>query len=109
RQVRAGDVGRQDDGVRAGEVRGDGPRRQGLRGGEARELRAGGAAADRAGGLGEGRGQERREERPQGEGGEERGAAREPVWGVSPMSTATQGMTADDLWRLPDDGMRHEL
>jgi Uma2 family endonuclease len=25
------------------------------------------------------------------------------------MSTTTQLMTADDLWRLPDDGMRHEL
>jgi Uma2 family endonuclease len=25
------------------------------------------------------------------------------------MSTATQLMTADDLFRLPDDGMRHEL
>jgi Uma2 family endonuclease len=25
------------------------------------------------------------------------------------MSTATQLMTADDLWRLPNDGMRHEL
>jgi Uma2 family endonuclease len=25
------------------------------------------------------------------------------------MSTATQLMTADDLWRLPDDGTRHEL
>ena len=25
------------------------------------------------------------------------------------MSTATQQMTADELWRLPDDGMRHEL
>jgi Uma2 family endonuclease len=25
------------------------------------------------------------------------------------MSTATQLMTADDLWHLPNDGMRHEL
>jgi Uma2 family endonuclease len=25
------------------------------------------------------------------------------------MSTAAQLMTADELWRLPDDGMRHEL
>ena len=25
------------------------------------------------------------------------------------MSTITQLLTADDLWRLPDDGMRHEL
>jgi Uma2 family endonuclease len=25
------------------------------------------------------------------------------------MSTGTQLMTADDLWRLPNDGMRHEL
>jgi Uma2 family endonuclease len=25
------------------------------------------------------------------------------------MSTATQLMTADDLWQLPKDGMRHEL
>jgi Uma2 family endonuclease len=25
------------------------------------------------------------------------------------MSTATQLQTADDLWRLPNDGMRHEL
>ena len=25
------------------------------------------------------------------------------------MNTITQPLSADDLWRLPDDGMRHEL
>src|SRR5262249_4638196 len=29
--------------------------------------------------------------------------------GIFSMSTATQLLTADDLWRLPQDGMRHEL
>ena len=42
-------------------------RRQGLRGGEADELRARGAAADRAGGLGPGGGQEGERQRAQGQ------------------------------------------
>src|SRR5262249_30284993 len=66
--------------------------------------------ADRVGGLGEGRGQEWRQKWAQGNeaGGERRAAF--AVRGVTLMSTATtQLLTADDLWRLPDDGLRREL
>src|SRR5262249_22942982 len=96
RQDGAGDVGRADDGVRPPQVRRDVARRQGLRGGGGDEFTVRGAAGERAGGLGQGGGQGRREA---ARGGGQRQGGRQRREGAVRLSDAKSGEEANHGYR----------